>query len=110
MKTIFFALFLLIFAGCKVFDTNYVDVARSFTEANVKRLFKLDTFSFAGTKHIEVKKAFRTDALVKVLGKRLAYKITGNGQARFENKLVETWVRWETVVDSTSIHYFRQAK
>lgn len=117
MKQLFTVLiicFVSLFAkSCKVFEKNkefYFDIAKVFTENNIKKLFGFEEFSFASAKDINVKKTFETEAIVKALGQKLAYKITASGEVSFLNEKVETFIVWKTENEKTTIHYVRKEK
>lgn len=114
---IFVSLFLLtclpIYVGCTAIKQNkefYFEVAKVFTETNIKKLFAFDEFSFATAKDINVKKTFETAKLVELLGQKLAYKITASGHVSFVNEKIETFIVWKTENEKTTIHYIRKAK
>jgi hypothetical protein len=97
--------------SCKILKSKefQFEVAKVFTEQNIQRLFKLDKFRFSGTKYIDVQRSLPTAEIVDLIGKKLAEKITGNGESFFKNEKVKTFVVWETNEGKTSIRYFRQA-
>jgi len=115
MKKVFallFVCFVLSFAqSCKVFQKKefYFEVGKVFTESNIKKIFNLETFSFENVKNIDVQKSFLTIRIVKILGAKLASKITGNGRCDFSNERVTTFIVWETKEGVTTIRYFRKA-
>lgn len=114
----FFIIFLIICfvlffgQGCKILQKKefYFEIAKVFSEQNIQKLFKLDTFQFKTVRNIDIQRTLPTAKIVDLIGNKLASKITSNGQASFENEKVQTFVFWKTENDSTTIRYFRKVK
>lgn len=98
------------FASCTVLrQVDYDDVAKSFTEKAIKLLFEKPDFSFEADSIFLEKKVPYT-LVEQVIGKKLAYKFTAEGQAQVETQLVLTQARWQYLGNNEVLLTFKRIR
>lgn len=97
-------------ASCTVLrQVDYDEVARSFSQKAIRQIFDKPDFTF-GADSIYLEKKVPYSLVEKVIGKRLAYQFTAEGQAQVETKLVFTQAKWQYLGNNIVLITFKRIR
>lgn len=88
-------------------DSVYLDIAKVFTKTAVQKLFDAE-FTFEKG-NVSYQKTFKTEQVVKILGKNISNILTYNGKANIKTERIDTYISWESSEnkDEVTITYKR---